>query len=376
MQGSGQEEMEKRRRKKNVYEKYDYESTYEQDIDILAEHQMLELLKSGKRQVYATKEIRAGEQLEVEIYPEFTKGQRQLIPDEARRKKQRQAQRNLNEKNSWKQCVRVINENFTDRDIWATFTYTDEQMPETMEQAQQNMQRYIKRLNYHRKKRELPNARYVYTTECSKRGRWHHHIVLDGDMEMDIVESLWTAGRRNEVRRLQKDKDGLTAMARYITKSPEDKGSKKDKGKGQKRWTPSKGLRQPQEKVTHYKIKAKDVDTVVRNENALPELLKKWYGAQGYNFTEGRIKYNDFNGRFYIYARMWKPKEEETDARQRDGTHSRAKGNQKPKKRVEAKKRTAQKKTAHPKNQGGSSGGDSDGDSTGSINGTGKLCKR
>ena len=359
--------MEKKRRKKTVYEQYDYESAYQEDIERLQEQQMMELLKSGKRQVYATKEIRAGEQLEVEVYPEFTKGQRELIPDEARRKKQRQAQKNLNEKNSWKQCVRVINENFTDRDIWATFTYTDELMPETMEQAQQNMQRYIKRLNYHRKKRGLQNARYVYVTECSKKGRWHHHIVLDGDMEMDMVESLWTQGRRNETRRLKKDKDGLTAMAKYITKSPEEKGSKKDKGKGQKRWTPSKGLRQPQEKVTHYKIKAKDVDAVVRNQDALPELMKKWYGEQGYSFAEGSIKYNDFNGRFYIYARMWKPKEEE-NGKQRDGTNRRAGSNQKKKKRDEAKKRDASKKTTHKKNQSGSSICDDTSDSGGSSN--------
>lgn len=326
--------MKKKRRKKTVYEQYDYESAYQQDIDNIAEQQMMELLKGGKRQVYATKEIRAGEQLEVEVYPEFTKGQREQIPDEARRKKQRQAQRNLNEKNSRKQCERVINENFTDRDIWATFTYTDDQMPETMEQAQQNMQRYIKRLNYHRKKAGLPNARYVYVTECSKGGRWHHHIVLDGDMEMDAVERLWTAGKRNEVRRLQKDKDGLTAMAQYITKSPNDKGSKKDEGKGQKRWTPSKGLRQPQETVTHYKIKAKDVDNVVRNADALPELLVKLYGVQGYNYSQGCIRYNDFNGRFYIYARMWKPKEEETNGGQRNTANRRAAKNQKPKKRT------------------------------------------
>ena len=46
------------------------------------------------------------------------KGKREEeIPEEGRRKKDRQAQRNLNEKNSRKQCERVINENFGDRDI-------------------------------------------------------------------------------------------------------------------------------------------------------------------------------------------------------------------------------------------------------------------
>ena len=166
----------------------------------------------------ATKEIRSGDQLEVEIYPEFTKGQKDQIPDEGKRKRQRQAQKNLNDKNSKKMCERVISENFTDRDIWATFTYTDDNMPASMEVATKNMQNYIRRLNYQRKKQGLSNARYVYVTECSEKGRWHHHIVMDGDVDMDTVEAVWNLGKRNEIRRLQRDENGLVGMARYITK--------------------------------------------------------------------------------------------------------------------------------------------------------------
>lgn len=298
-----------KRRKKAVYVQYDHEAAYQKETEKAAEQQLLDMLKEGKRQVYATKEVRAGEQLEVEIYPEFTKKERAQIPNEAQRKKQRQAQRNLNEKNSRKQCERVINENFTDRDIWATFTYEDGQMPRSMKEAKDNMKRYIKRLNYCRKKAGLSNARYVYVTECSKAGRWHHHIVMDGDMSMDAVEKLWKAGKRNQVRRLQKDENGLCGMAKYITKSPEEKGRKGDTGKGMKSWTPSKNLRKPKEKVTHYKFKPKDVEKVVKDADALPEMLAKWYAVEGYTYTSGEIRYNDFNGRFYIYARMRKPPE-------------------------------------------------------------------
>lgn len=300
-----------KRRKKAVYVQYDYEAAYQQEVEKAEEQQLLDMLKEGKRQVYATKEVRAGEQLEVEIYPEFAKKERDKIPNEAQRKKQRQAQRNLNEKNSRKQCERVINENFTDRDIWATFTCDEDHVPKSMEEAKAIMQRYIKRLNYHRKKAGLPNARYVYVTECSKAGRWHYHIVLDGDMSMDDVEKLWTSGKRNQVRRLQKDENGLCGMAKYITKSPEEKGRKGDARKGMKSWTPSKNLRKPKEKVTHYKFKQKDVEKVVKDADALPELLAKWFAKEGYTYTSGEIRYNDFNGRFYIYARMRKPPEPE-----------------------------------------------------------------
>lgn len=287
------------KRRKNVYVPYDYEAAYQHQADMEDEYTVQQMLKGkSKKTIYATKEIRSGEQLEVEIYPEFTKQQEKEIPTEGMKKKQRQAQRNLNEKNSRKQCERIINANFGDRDIWATFTYTDDEMPDTMEQAERDMKNYIRRLNYQRKKQGLKNVRYVYVTECSDKGRFHHHIVLDGDMSMDTVEETWKLGRRNQVRRLDKDENGLTGMAKYITKEK--------KAKSQKKWKASKGLKQPEEKVNHYKFRKKDVDEVIRNHNCLKDKLLKWYGQEGYIYTSQEIRYNDFNGRYYIYARMRK----------------------------------------------------------------------
>lgn len=287
------------KRRKNVYVPYDYEAAYQHQADMEDEYTVQQMLKGkSKKTIYATKEIRSGEQLEVEIYPEFTKQQEKEIPTEGMKKKQRQAQRNLNEKNSRKQCERIINANFGDRDIWATFTYTDDEMPDTMEQAERDMKNYIRRLNYQRKKQGLKNVRYVYVTECSDKGRFHHHIVLDGDMSMDTVEETWKLGRRNQVRRLDKDENGLTGMAKYITKEK--------KAKSQKKWKASKGLKQPEEKVNHYKFRKKDVDEVIRNHNCLKDKLLKWYGQEGYIYTSQEIRYNDFNGRYYIYARLRK----------------------------------------------------------------------
>lgn len=253
-------EQSRRRRKKNVYVEYDYEEAYQKQIENL-EEDIIKRMMDGKKikYVYATKEIKAGEQLEVEIYPEFTRKRVEEIPEEGRRKKDRQAQRNLNEKNSRKQCERVINENFGDRDIWATFTYSAEYTPASMKVAKSHMQNYIRRLNYQRKKRGLPNARYVYVTEQGDKGRWHHHIVLDGDMDMDTVESLWTYGKRNQVRRLQKDENGLVGMAKYVSK-PKGKGKDSEEGKYQKIWTPSKNLKKPDEHKNHYKTKQSHVD--------------------------------------------------------------------------------------------------------------------
>lgn len=306
-------EQRKRRRKKTVYVEYDYEEAYQKQIENL-EEDIIERMMTGKKvkYVYATKEIRSGEQLEVEIYPEFTKGQKEDIPEEGRRKKDRQAQRNLNEKNSRKQCERTINANFNNEDIWATFTYAPENAPASMEVAKRDMKNYFRRLNYQRKKKGLPNARYVYVTERGEKGKWHHHIVMDGDIDRDTVEKLWTLGERNQVRRLKKDENGLVGMAKYITK-PKGKGKGQeqdtDTGKYQKTWTPSKGLKKPKEDKNHYKTKQSHVERMVKGTLKVENHLKKWYEAEGYIFTEAEIRHNKWNGQYYIHARMRKPEE-------------------------------------------------------------------
>lgn len=294
----------RKRRKKKVYLQYDYEAAYTKALKQMEEANEERLLKEGLvRSLYATKEVKAGDRLDVEIYPVFQKGQEDQIPDEGKKERQRQAQRDMNDRNSRKACERLIEENFTDRDIWCTFTYTDETMPISGEVAKRNITNYIKRLNYRRKRLGLPLARYVYVTECSKRGRWHHHIVMSGDISMDEAEKLWTMGKRNQIRRLQRDEDGLTGMARYITK---DKG---EAGKYQKTWKASKGLRKPAEKVNHYKTRMRDVIQIVKGEKTVAQHLEKWYDAKGYEYAESEVRYNKFNGRFYIYARMRKKKD-------------------------------------------------------------------
>lgn len=287
-------------RKNKKYIEYDYVAAYDRQLHSLEEANLQRMLTEGKvKSIYATKEIRAGEQLEVEIYPEFSRSQRSEIPKDGLKDKRRQAQRNLNEKNSRKECERLILENFGDDDIWATFTYSNVNMPESFEQAYRDITNYIKRLNRIRKKKGLPNLRYIYTTECSEKGRWHHHIVMDGDMNLDAVEATWHLGGRNQVRRLEKDENGLSGMANYITKEKRHNG-----GKYQKAWRSSKNLRKPKVDRNHYKFKQKDVDEVVTGRSPLEDKLNKWYSAQGYKMNSFEVRYNIFNGRFYISARL------------------------------------------------------------------------
>ena len=171
-----------------------------------------------------------------------------------------------------------------------------------------NVQKYIRRINYQRKKRGLPNAKYVYVTAYNPDAeiRWHHHIVMDGALDMETVESCWKQSSRNEVRRLQTDENGLSGMANYIVEE-------KNRVPSEKRWNSSQGLRDPRIKVVHskrpaaggsYKKIGSFVDGMVKDRDSIPEILKKWYPDM--DFTNANVYYNDFNCMFYIHARMRK----------------------------------------------------------------------
>ena len=143
---------------------YDYEAAYNKAMEDMHEWFIENLFQHRKKVIYALKEITAGDQFEIEIYPQFRSMDE--VPPEGRtiKKDNNKAQKNLNDKNARKYVERLINENFSDRDIWMTLTYDDAHLPPDgdVDAAIKNVQKYIRRINYQRKKRGLPNAKYVY----------------------------------------------------------------------------------------------------------------------------------------------------------------------------------------------------------------------
>lgn len=299
----------KRKKRGMNFIPYDYEAAFNKQLENVHEWIVKRMFSHGKKMVYALKEIKAREQFEVEIYPQFRSMDE--VPEEGRRIKRdnSKAQRNLNDKNARKYVERLINRNFGDGDVWITLTYDDAHIPPDgdIDAAVKNMQNFIRRVNYQRKKRDLQNCKYVYVTEYDETAeiRWHHHIVMDGALDMDTVEKCWGQSSRNEVRRLQKDKNGLSGMANYIVKE-------KKRIRSEKRWNSSRSLIDPDIRVVHskqpekgkgrYKKIEKYVDEMVKNQNVIETQMKKWY--PDFDFTDAAVYYNDFNGMFYIHARM------------------------------------------------------------------------
>ena len=108
---------------------YDYEAAYNKAMEDMHEWFIENLFQHRKKVIYALKEITAGDQFEIEIYPQFRSMDE--VPPEGRtiKKDNNKAQKNLNDKNARKYIERLINENFSDRDIWMTLTYDDAHLP-------------------------------------------------------------------------------------------------------------------------------------------------------------------------------------------------------------------------------------------------------
>lgn len=125
-----------KKKRRTSYIKYSYDDTFVDPLEKAEEYRVERMLKEGLvKSVYATKTIKAGNQFEVEIYPEFTKKE----ADVAKLVKTNKAQKNLNSKNARKRLERLINNNFTDGDLWITMTYSPENLPQNIEEAQKNI---------------------------------------------------------------------------------------------------------------------------------------------------------------------------------------------------------------------------------------------
>lgn len=244
---------------------------------------------------YRTKTIKSGNVLECEVYPIWDT---HCSLARARSfRETRDAQKRLNQKNSIKNLIRLINTNFTDNDIWATFTYEPKKLPKSVEEAQKEFAKFIRRLKYYAQKNNFPSLKYVYVIEFEDdpekvKHRVHHHIIINFP-DRDVAEKLWKGGARKQTRRLQADSSGYEGLVRYITKDP----------RGLKRYITSKNLVKPQVTIADYKFTRKKVNKIVNGESNLYSTFEKIFYNK-YEVTDYSVKTSEYVTGAYIYVKM------------------------------------------------------------------------
>ena len=291
--------------KRKVFDNYDYESCYDKRFDELTGEFLNSVVKPPSGIAYTTATIKAGNQLEVEIYPSFKKD----IPDMIRRYKQKKRsgtsenQKNVNDRNSKKKLIRLIHENFYTGDYWCTLTFKDE--PEDLESAEKLSKNFFRRINRARKKKGLENAKYVYVIEEGTYGteRFHLHMIMDNGLSKEEVEQKWGLGATT-IRTLNYYKEeNFIGVCKYMMKDEETYKRTAFRLKGKRRWGSSKGnLLIPKPSKNRSKMSKKKVMNMVLHQDGIGEKLERDY--PNYQFKEVEIRYNDWNGLFYIYARM------------------------------------------------------------------------
>lgn len=235
------------------------------------------------------KRIISGPYLEVEHFPVTAHGHRH----DRRRRLSRIEQRHLNEKNAKKRLERLINTNFVKGDICFHFTYRDDEMPENEDEVQKDVQNYFRRVKYYRKKNGLPQIKYIYVIEC-KNGRWHIHGIMSA-MDRDTAEELWKHGDFPRADRFKPTvQEGGKRFAEYISKKP----------MGKKRWYCSTNLKQPEIKTKDGTHTRSEMARIARECVDDREYWERKY--KGYRFVSATPTYNEFNGWWYIYVRMYR----------------------------------------------------------------------
>lgn len=235
------------------------------------------------------KRIISGKYLEVEHFPVTAHGHRH----DRRRKLSRIEQQNLNEKNATKKLIRLVNTNFIKGDICIHFTYCDDERPETEKEVLKDVQNYFRRVKDYRKKNGLPQIKYIYVIE-NEGGKFHIHGIMSA-MDRDIAEQLWKHGDSNKADIFKPNiQNGGEAFARYISKKP----------MGAKRWNCSTNLKQPEVKTKDDTHTRSEMARIARERVDDREYWERKY--KGYRFVSATPTYNEFNGWWYIYVRMYR----------------------------------------------------------------------
>ncbi|MCY7484403.1 hypothetical protein [Paenibacillus alvei] len=262
------------------------------------------------RSVVREKKIYCGEKyMEVDIY-----NHTMLTPlKRGRAKKEKVSapkQRNLNDKNAKRYCKQIVKTNFGEEDLHVILTYAIE--PETVEEAMKEVANYLRRVAHKRKKEGLPPLKYVLITEGGdetrgKKKRFHHHIIMNGGLERDVVENLWRRPKKKgqqlgerigyaNTKRLQPNENGLEDLSGYLMKNP----------KGKKRWSCSQNLEKPESRKNDYKYSRRQVERIARDELDNQLFWKKLYPK--WDVTEAKAVYNEIKG-WAIYLKFRRARE-------------------------------------------------------------------
>ncbi|WP_242862716.1 rolling circle replication-associated protein [Clostridium botulinum] len=218
-------------------------------------------------------------------------------------------QKNLNDKNSKRYLVQVGNGNFTEDDLHISATYNPKFLPSSVEEAEKEVTNFLSRIKYNMKKKGTSELKYILVTEynfdkgdSNKVTRIHHHIIINGGLDRDTIEELWSRPKRKGEKkrerlgwinadRLQFNENGIEGLCKYITKN----------SKGKKRWSSSRNLIRPYNTKNDNKYSKRKIAKLAKDPNIL-ETVQKLYPEL--DIVKINTVYYEDTG-WHIYIKGW-----------------------------------------------------------------------
>ena len=241
-----------------------------------------------------TKTIKAGDMMDVEIYPVLDVETTRSV----RAGRTPEKQKRVNRRNAVKKLQRLLNANFGEGDLLVHLTMEKTCAERDFEKAKRN---FMAKLQRRAKKAGVP-LRYVQVVELTgaeSRKRYHIHMVMGGGwIDRDAVEKLWGHGLAR-VDRVQYQEKGLSGFAAYITQRKETQEKLMRRA-----WACSKGLKRPTETRSDSRFSRRAAMQVTQTAYAdAKKMFEKRY--PGYTLLEEpRIVWSDLAPGAYIYATM------------------------------------------------------------------------
>lgn len=209
-------------------------------------------------------------------------------------------QKNLNDKRAWRYLGQLINTNFEDMtDYLLHLTFSEENLPATIEEGENIVKNYMRRLNYRLKKAGKGNCKYIIipSVTSSKTGemvRLHFHIVLSCALERKEILSQWSYGRKN-LNELQGEDDKYQKLCEYLKKN----------FKSGRRWISSLNLKKPMMKAPNdNKYTARQVEKIAKAPVDIEFWEKKYPGWTLINSDSAySVEYNELTG-WSIYLKL------------------------------------------------------------------------
>ena len=239
-----------------------------------------------------TRTIKSGSLTEVECYPVYQGDYHRSL------KKARptsEAVRIVNDRNARKRFERLAECNFrAGQDYAITLTYAGD-APEDQDRCHRDLVNYLARVNRLRKKRGLNRARVMAVIEIGKKGRLHHHLLMEGGLSRDEMEQLWGHGYAN-CDRIQGD--SLGGLTRYMTK-----GFSSKRESGRHRYYYSRNLMQPKITESRTRISRRQAERIREDADVQGEIIfrRKFPGLALESLV---VRQSDWMPGCYIYARM------------------------------------------------------------------------